>query len=255
MADRTDPKPLDRANRTQLLSLMIFGLAALLPICCAVCQTSAAAKRDGERLLEEGRTTLEVQTLTAARGAFEACVRLEDKNSVCYYDLARTAFYLGKAEELRKNKEMAEQWRDSAITDARHSIALNDRFSDAHALLADLYGAKISGMLSGMRYGPKANAEIQRAFQLAPNNPRAFAVVGRKYLYAPSMFGGDLDRAIDSFKKATTFGPQYDEAFVWLAIAFHKKRDSQQAQAAVAEALRLNSRSVFAIRVKSGAED
>ncbi len=139
------------------------------------------------------------------------------------------------------------------MADVQRSIALNDRSSDAHALLGDLYGAKISGMMSGMKYGPKANAETQRAFELDPNSAQAFAVIGRKYFFAPSMFGGDLNKAIESFKKATTLDPNYDEAFVWLAIAYRKKGDSQDAQAALAEALRLNSRSVFAKRIQAGA--
>ena len=55
--------------------------------------------------------------------------------------------------------------------------------------------------MSGMKYGPKANAETERAFQLDPNNAQAFAVIGRKYYFAPSMFGGDLNKAIESFGK------------------------------------------------------
>jgi hypothetical protein len=38
-------------------------------------------------------------------------------------------------------------------------------------------------------------------------------------LYAPSLFGGDIDKAIESFKKATQHDSRSDEAFVWLAIA------------------------------------
>jgi len=43
------------------------------------------------------------------------------------------------------------------------------------------------------------------------------------------------------WREATTLDPHYDEAFVWLAIAYHKKGDTKRAQAAVVEALRLNS--------------
>jgi Flp pilus assembly protein TadD len=67
------------------------------------------------------------------------------------------------------------------------------------------------------------------------------------------MFGGDLDKAIDSFRKATMIDPHDDEAFVWLAIAYRKKGDEIHSRAAVAEALRLNRRSVFAKRVQAGA--
>jgi tetratricopeptide (TPR) repeat protein len=206
----------------------------------------------GERELENGRSTLDIKTLIAARDTFQKCTRYGVRDSVCYYDLARCELYLGKAEGIQKNQDAVGKWEDAAIADAQHAVALNDRSPDAHALLGDLYGSKIHGMISGMHFGPKANIEIERAFQLDPKSPQAFTVIGRKYLYSPSMFGGDIDKAIDSFKKATAFDPSNDEAFVWLAIAYRKKGDAQRAREALSEALRLNSRSVFAIRVNSG---
>ena len=120
--------------------------------------------------------------------------------------------------------------------------------------MGDLYGRKIGfgGMFTGMRYGPKADAETRRAFDLNANNPLAFAVIGRKYLFAPKMFGGDPAKAVQSFQKATSLDPHGDEAFVWLALAYRKIGDSQRAQAAVSEALRLNGKIAFARRIQSG---
>jgi Tfp pilus assembly protein PilF len=100
----------------------------------------------------------------------------------------------------------------------------------------------------------KANAETQRASNWTRNNPHAYAVVGRKYLFAPKIFGGDLGKAIESFRKATTLDPRYDEAFVWLAIAYRKSGNAQQSQVALSQALRLNGQSVFAKRIESGVE-
>lgn len=236
----------------------VIVLAGLTLVGGSACQTPTDANslvQDGQRRLDDGRSTLEIATLSTARGLFEDCVRRDPKNSVCFYGLARTAFFLARAEESQKDKESAKRWRNSAITDVQRAIELNDRMADAHALLADQYGAKITGMLSGIEFAPKANAEIQRAFQLDPSNAQAFAVVGRKYLYAPKAFGGDLDKAIDSFRKAIAHDPRNDEDFVWLAIAYRKKGDSESAKASISQALQLNSRSVFALRVNSGAPE
>jgi tetratricopeptide (TPR) repeat protein len=237
---------------------VLFALAAFVLVLVAGGQNASAVApskliQNGERQLEDGRSTLDQKTLLAARDVFATCVHQDDKNSLCYYDLARTEAYLARERQFAKDKKATERWIDSAIADVQHAITLNDRSADAHALLGDLYGTKISGMMSGMKYGPKANAETERAFQLDPNNAQAFAVIGRKYYFAPSMFGGDLNKAIESFKKATTLDPHYDEAFVWLAIAYRKKGDSQDAQTALTQALRLNSRSVFAQRIQAGA--
>jgi hypothetical protein len=47
--------------------------------------------------------------------------------------------------------------------------------------------------------------------------------LGRQYLNAP--FGGDVDKAIENFRKSTELDPNSDETFVWLAMALRKKGD------------------------------
>ena len=244
-----------RALSNRIVSMLALAVAFWTAAPPALAQNAGSEPelmQDGERQLEDGRSTLEQKTLFSAKSAFESCVHQDTKNARCYYDLARTEYYLARERDTAKDKKETEHWIDSAIADVQRSIALKDRSADAHALLGDLYGQKISGMMSGMKYGPKANAETERAFQLDPNNAQVFAVIGRKYYFAPTMFGGDLNKAIESFKKATTLDPHYDEAFVWLAIAYRKKGEAHDAQAALAEALRLNSRSVFAQRIQAG---
>jgi len=60
------------------------------------------------------------------------------------------------------------------------------------------------------------------------------------------MFGGDVEKAIESFRKSTQLDPRFDETYVWLAIALRKKGDATGADQALQEALRLNPRSMFA---------
>ena len=54
------------------------------------------------------------------------------------------------------------------------------------------------------------------------------------------MFGGDVDKAIASFRKAIELDPKSDEDYVWLAIACRKKSDTACADQAIQDALRLN---------------
>jgi tetratricopeptide (TPR) repeat protein len=193
------------------------------------------------------------QLVMTARRIFEECARQDAKNARCYYDLGRTDSYIAEVRERRRDKKTAQQILDSAIVNTGRSIDLDDRFADAHALLAELYGRKIGygGVFAAMRIGPKAGAETQRALELDPNDPRIYIVLGRRQLYSPRMFGGDIEKAIESFRKATIVDPRYDEGFVWLAIAYDKKGDSSSAKVAVDEALRLNSRNVIAREIRS----
>ena len=240
------------ADRPQLYLLFALVLAGSFQRAQAQNLVSAMV-RTAEDQLEDGRANLDERTLTAARRIFEDCIQQDAKNARCYYDMARTDSYIADARERQRDKKAAQQKIDTAIESTRRAIDLNNGFADAHALLADLYGRKIGygGALTGIRLGPKAQAETQRALELDPNDPRIYIVIGRRQLYSPRMFGGDIEKAIESFRKATVVDPHDDEAFVWLAIAYGKKGDSDAAKAAVDEALRLNGRNVIAREIRS----
>jgi len=211
------------------------------------------ALTEGLGLLEEARTTLEEKPLTLARDFFAQLTKKDSGNAIYFFNLARTESYLVEMYASRRDNKNAGRVLDDAVRDAQLAIRLNDNSADAHSLLADLYGRQISlgGFLSGMRYGPKSDAENKRALALDANNPRVHASLGRQYLHSPKMFGGDVDKAIESFRKATQLDPNYDEPYVWLAIACRKKGDADAAGKALHEALRLNPRSAFARHTQS----
>jgi tetratricopeptide (TPR) repeat protein len=165
------------------------------------------------------------------------------------YDLALVLSYLVDVYESKKDKKGASASVDKAIEAAQRAIQLNDMSADAHSLLGDLYGRKISlsnPMFAGPKYGPKADEEDKRALALADKNAHVWAVLGRKYLMTPKMFGGDVAKAIDSFQKSLALDNSQDETWVWLAKAYQKEGDKAQARDAVQHALQLNPASAFA---------
>jgi tetratricopeptide (TPR) repeat protein len=212
-------------------------------------QTADPALAEGLRLLEEGRTTLNDGTLTQARDYFAKLTQQHADNAGYFYELARVAQYRCEAYLQQGDKKNAERALDSAIAAVQQSVKLNDNSADAHSLLADLYGQKIGlgvGMFAGPKFGPKVKAENERAMVLDSKNPRVYASLGRQYFEAPKMFGGDNEKAIESFRKSTELNPQSDETYVWLAMALRKKGDAAGADEALRTALKLNPQSVFA---------
>ncbi len=231
--------------------MRLFAFALLCALAAAQTNEDLA-----ERQLDGARSALDEPSLLALRHVFEGCLRLDARSSRCACDLARTSAYLYQAADFRKDRKAAGHWLDLAIADTQRALALDERRADAHALLADLYGGKIGsgGMLAALRYGPRSEAETRRALALDPNDALAYAVLGRRYLYSPRIFGGDIDKAIESFRKSTQLDPRTADGFVWLAIAYRKKGDAPQAEASLAEALRLNRRSALARRVQAGGD-
>jgi tetratricopeptide (TPR) repeat protein len=226
-------------------SFLIFSSFASV----AAAQASDPEMEQGLHLLEEGRTPLDNSLLTQARDFFAKLAQQHPDNAVYFYQLAHVDFYRCEAYVSHGDKKNGEKSLDAAIENAQQSIKLNEKSADTHSLLGDLYGRKIGfgmPMFSGPKYGPKSQAENKRALELDANNPRVFASWGREYLNAPKMFGGDLDKAIESFHKSTQLEPNFDETYVWLAIALRKKGDTAGADQALQQALKLNPRSVFA---------
>jgi tetratricopeptide (TPR) repeat protein len=131
----------------------------------------------------------------------------------------------------------------------QRSIQLNDKSADAHSLLADLYGRKISmgnGMFAGPKFGPKVKEENAKAMAMDDKNPRVWASLGRQYLMAPKMFGGDTAKAIESFQKSLAIDSTQDETWVWLCKTLQKQGDKRKAREAAQHALSLNPQSPFA---------
>jgi tetratricopeptide (TPR) repeat protein len=238
-------------NRNWVLK-WLAGWAALCALTWA--QTGDPELAAGLRLLEEGRTTLAEKPLDQAREYFLVLTQKNRGSAIYYYELARVDQYRCNAADMRRDNKAALAAMETAISEALAAIKLNEASADEHSLLADLYGRRISlgGFMLGARLGPKIVAENKRAQELDGSNPRVLASMGRQYLHAPKMFGGDLDKAITSFQKSTELDPQADETFVWLAIAERKKGDADAANKAADEALRLNPRSVFAHNTKAG---
>jgi len=245
---------MSRLNCVRHLSLSFLFVSFFLILASFGASVGAAQGSDPEmeqglHLLEEGRTTLNDSVLAQSRDFFTKLTQQHPDNALYFYQLARVNFYRCEAYATHGDKKNAERALDTAIENAQLSIQLNEKSADMHSLLGDLYGRKISfgiGMFAGPKFGPKAQAENKRALELDANNPRVFASWGREYMNAPKMFGGDLDKAIESFRKSTQLDPNLDETYVWLAIALRKKGDAAGADQALQQALKLNPRSVFA---------
>jgi tetratricopeptide (TPR) repeat protein len=202
--------------------------------------------------LEEGRTALDEATLSDAEAQFEQCAKSASASAQCEYGLARVAYYRVLAAESRHDKHSGERWIDPGIAHAQRSISLNEPFAEAHSILADLYAKKITGMFSGMKFGPKASAENQRALSLNPKSAVVQAALGREYMFKPKAFGGDINKSVEALQSSVQLDPDSDEAWVWLSIALRKRGDEAGSDKSIHKALTLNPRSVFAQRVKSG---
>ena len=87
--------------------------------------------------------------------------------------------------------------RDLATTEAAPTE------SEVLALLSAIHGQRIGqSWRLGMSLGPPCDEWIERALELAPENPRAWLARGTSLHSRPALFGGDEEEALDAFGRA-----------------------------------------------------
>jgi len=122
--------------------------------------------------------------------------------------------------------------------------------AEAKALLSALYGLKMGyAPMAGMALGPKSSGLIEDALKLAPQSPLAWRIEASSKMYTPSMFGGDMDEAIEAFVKCIgLFEKQpetlknnwmYLDAHVFLGQAYTSEGQTANAIAIYEKALKL----------------
>jgi tetratricopeptide (TPR) repeat protein len=126
------------------------------------------------------------------------------------------------------------------------------KWPETPALRASVLGQLIgvSGMMSGMVLGPRADNLMDEAMTLGPKNPRVWMLRGVSSLYKPKMFGGGTDKAERDLKKALELyvvdrpvapAPSWGhaEAYAWLGQVYAQDNKVEDARAAYRKALEL----------------
>jgi cytochrome c-type biogenesis protein CcmH/NrfG len=237
-----------RSRKSTYLRLLAAAYVALLSIASgapALASVSAADDPLGAAV-EAARKTHDEKQLQSLKAQLEQMIAQNPNDAGIYLELAKLHEYFLDVYEMRKDKKVAGEAVDKAIDAAQRSIQLNDKSADAHSLLADLYGRKISlgnAMFAGPKFGPKVKEENAKAMALDDKNPHVWASLGRQYLMTPKMFGGNVAKAIESFQKSLAFDSSQDETWVWLAKSFQKQGERAKAHDAVQHAVALNPNS------------
>jgi len=233
-----------RSPNSAYLRFLAVAYAALLSIAPGAPAPVSAADDPLGPAVEASRKTRDEKQLQSLKAQLEQMIAQNPNDAGLYLDLAKVQEYILDVYEMRKDKMAAGEAVDKAIDAAQRSIQLNDKSGDAHSLLADLYGRKISlgnAMFAGPKFGPKVKEENAKSMALDDKNPRVWASLGRQYLMTPKMFGGDVPKAIESFQKSLAFDTSQDETWVWLAKAFQKQGDTSKAREAVQTRLVIES--------------
>jgi tetratricopeptide (TPR) repeat protein len=179
--------------------------------------------------------------LLKARAIFERALEIEPENPLILYHLAYTEYCLLLYGMAKKDDRLFNKFIDLAIEHTRKAMEIEGNWSELPALLSNLYGIKIANnWLYGPVLGPKSSDLIELAIKLDSANPRAWLIRGISKFNTPAIFGGDLNEAIESLKRAIKLFESenksetqpdwgYPDAFIWLGICYEKRKELNMA--------------------------
>ncbi len=160
----------------------------------------------------------------------------------------------------KEAKDMRQQqavWAIDGQVFANRALLLAKSTSEkaaSHRVLGELYANSITGMMSGMRNGPKAKEHVKAALAATPEDLECQRAIGIMYLNNPPITGGDIEKAITTFSHCHELAPDNDVYLVLLAMAYRKDKQWDQALDAAQQAMAVNSSNSNATALKRAME-
>jgi tetratricopeptide (TPR) repeat protein len=208
-------------------------------------ETAAVAIRQGTIARDKGDID-SLRELVRNAGDLATKVNSFDAN----LRLALLSAFLVEAAHDHHDDKIVKQASQDGVAAAERAVKLNVESSEAHRLVGTLLGELIPHVMAGgMRYGPRSTQEIEKAMQLDPRNANAYVARGNAYFFTPKAFGGDKDKAIDTWNKAIAIAPGSDAAqtaHILLARAYKSLGKPDDATKQIDEALKINPDREFA---------
>lgn len=217
--------------------------------CLLVAPLPAFAQAPAPTLLVIERAYYAGET-AAGREALEALGETDDVTRA--WALWRVAGMHRIRDVNRQTKRRHERIRKPLLEEAealmKSRIEAHPDDAEAHLVLSQVYQARITGTMSGMRFGRRAGETRDRALELAPGDPRALYLKGVSQLMAPGPFGNreegrrNLEAAVARFAEGAPAGVFWwgePEAHAFLGLSYAREDERDEARAAYERALEL----------------
>ncbi len=155
-------------------------------------------------------TTISIQGLTDLANSFERIGDAEKNQWLAYYYAAycnaTAGLMAGSGGDMMAAKaDKTDPYADKADKQIKKAEELMKNNSEIFVIKKMIATLRMMGdpMNRYMTYGPEAQAMLDEAKKLDPNNPRVYLLEGQDKYYTPEQFGGSKDEAKTLFEKAS----------------------------------------------------
>jgi tetratricopeptide (TPR) repeat protein len=236
--------------RTTHGMLMTLLLAAALssPALATDSHTLVAA----QQLLQSGMNHGDPGPMLKARGQFLGLLAAEPGAALLHYWVA-VADWRVVPMLAGKDRQGAQRYCEEGLLQCDAALKADPRLAEALAVKAGLQGLAINfNGAAAITLGPALRANMGRAVEMAPANPRIRLIDGINTLHMPDFFGGGADKALEKLKLASTLfaaesladstAPRWggDDALLWAGRCAMTLRDFAAARDFFQQALDRN---------------
>ena len=189
----------------------IFILSALFVAIFSFAQMPEKFVKAMEAKIAAVDTTATAQGLTDLANAFERIGDAEKNQWLAYYYAAYcnvSAGYIASqgGDMMAAKADKTDPYADKADAQIKKAEALAKNNSEIFIVKKMIASLRMLGdpMNRYMTYGPEAQAMLDEAKKLNPENPRVYLLEGQDKFYTPEQFGGSKQEAKVLFEKAQT---------------------------------------------------
>jgi hypothetical protein len=197
----------------------IFILSAILVASFSFAQMPEKFVKAMEAKVPAVDTTVSVQGLTDLANSFERIAVAEKNQWLPYYYAAfcnaTAGLMIGSGGDMMAAKaDKTDPYADKADKQIKKAEELAKNNSEIFIVKKMIATLRMLGdpMNRYMTYGPEAQAMLEEAKKLNPENPRVYILEGQDKFYTPEQFGGSKEEAKVLFEKAQklyeTFKPE-----------------------------------------------
>lgn len=189
----------------------IFIFSAILVASFSFAQMPDKFVKAMEAKIAAVDTTITVQGLTDLANAFERIADAEKNQWLAYYYAAYCNASAGTmagagGDMMAAKADKTDPYADKADAQIKKAEALSKNNSEIFIVKKMIATLRMLGdpMNRYMTYGPEAQAMLEEAKKLNPDNPRVYLLEGQDKFYTPEQFGGSKEEAKVLFEKAQT---------------------------------------------------
>jgi len=217
----------------------IFILSAILVAGFSFAQMPDKFVKAMEAKMAAVDTTISVQGLTDLANSFERIAEAEKNQWLAYYYAAycnaSAGLMVGSTGDMMAAKaDKTDPYADKAETQIKKAEELMKDNSEINVVKKMVATLRMIGdpMNRYMTYGPEAQARLDEAKKLDPNNPRVYLLEAQDKFFTPEQFGGSKDEAkvlfekskqlFETFKPGSTIHPNWGKGTVAYFLSQYK---------------------------------